>query len=106
MKLFKRKPTWTCGYYEVTVRGKPVKRVMLILQDPRYPRKFYELQLTQDQSEYIEVSGLADDSVSKELQELSRLQGKYGYRMTAGILDALFAVLLVLFVICVMSSRG
>lgn len=50
MKLFKRKPTWTCGYYEVTVRGKPVKRVMLILQDPRYPRKFYELQLTQDQS--------------------------------------------------------
>jgi len=82
MKLFKRKPTWTCGYYEVTVRGKPVKRVMLILQDPRYPRKFHELQLTQDQSNLIEVNGLADDNVSKELQELSRLQGKYGYRMT------------------------
>ena len=49
---------------------------------PRYPRKFYELQLTQDQSNLIEVNGLADDNVSKELQELSRLQGKYGYRMT------------------------
>lgn len=28
------------------------------------------------------------------------------FRIEAGILDALFAVLLVLFVICVMSSRG
>ena len=64
-ETFKRKPTWTCGYYEVTVRGKPVKRVTLILQDP-VTHVILRTSTTQDQSEYIEVNGLTDDNVSKE----------------------------------------
>ena len=68
MKLVKRKPTWTCGYYEVTVRGKPVKRVMLILQDPRYPRKCNDMNHCQEQGVYG-VRGLSDLSVELWVEE-------------------------------------